>query len=162
MCKIAFRSKIFNFNDHNKSIVDRECIDVYVDATEWCLPRLWKHMCHLRNVNGNRSKVQQKRVKAKKRQVLLQILVLRRMQNPKSLLYWSLIQSIAYYGWGVGCTALDCNNYWGNSCSARTQDRCLLHITSKLAEHQIRLYSNLDAVTFCIDNVQCGQHVKHQ
>ena len=29
MCKIAFRSKILNFNDHNKPIVDRECFDVY-------------------------------------------------------------------------------------------------------------------------------------
>ena len=36
MCKIAFWSKILNFNDHNKPIEDRECFDVYVDATEGC------------------------------------------------------------------------------------------------------------------------------
>ena len=119
-------------------------------------------MCNLRNVQGDRSKAAKKRVQAKKSQVLLQIISLQRMRNPKSLVYWSLIQAVAYYSWGVGHTALDANNFWGNSCSSRSRDKCLLKLMSKLAERRKCFFSDLDAITFCIDDFQRGQHVKHQ
>jgi len=134
--------KVVKFRDHNKPIIESECFDVYVEATEWCFPQLWAHMSNLRNVQGNRTKYANKLVQSKKRQVLLQILALRRMRNPKSLVYWSLIQAIAYYGWGVGRTALDANNFWGKSCSSRTRDRCLLKLPNKLAERRIRFFRN--------------------
>ena len=152
MCKNAFESKVVKFADHNKPIIERECFDVYVEAAEWCFPQWWAHMSNLRNVQGNRTKYANKLVQSKKRQVLLQILALRRMRYPTSLVYWSLIQTIEYYGWGVRRTALDANNFWGNSCSSRTRDRCLLKLTDKLAERRIRFFSDLNAITFCIDS----------
>jgi len=44
MCKHTFKSKVVEFNNHNKPIIERECFDVYVEAAEWCFPRLWAHM----------------------------------------------------------------------------------------------------------------------
>ena len=65
MCKNAFKSNVVEFNDHNKPIIERECFDVNVEAAEWCFPRLWVHMCNLRNVQGGRSKAEKKECKLK-------------------------------------------------------------------------------------------------
>jgi len=96
--------------------VSAEDFDVFVDIAELAFPCLWKPLCNVRDIKGRRDKNAKELEKAKKRKVLLQIFALRRMRNPSTLKWWALIQSIAYYGWGVGCTALDASTYWGHVC----------------------------------------------
>ena len=45
-------------------------------------------------------------VQPKERQVLTQLPTLRRMCNARYFKWWSMIQAVAFYGWGVGKTAL--------------------------------------------------------
>ena len=135
---------------------------MYVELAEEVFPKLWVHICNLRNVKGNRTDAAKALEQGKRRQVLLQILMLRRMRNQQSLLWWSMIQAVAYYGWGVGNTALNATNYWGMACSSRSRDRAMQKRTECLVERRTRFFSDRDAITFCMDNYQVGQHVLHQ
>ena len=60
--------------------------------------------------------------KEKKHQVLLQMFALKRMRNQRSLKWWSLVQAVTCYGWGIGRTALDATHKWGLTCSSQTRN----------------------------------------
>ena len=98
MCRRMFAKVLVQMNDHNKPIIPIECFDTYVDLAEDCFPRLWRHLCGLRDIHSNKTAKAKRLIRSKKRQVLLQLFALRRMRNPQSLKWWSLIQSVAYYG----------------------------------------------------------------
>ena len=116
-------------------------------------------MSNLRNVKGQSRKRDKERVTEKSWQILLRIFALTRMRNHQTLKWWSLVQAVAYYGWGVGRTALDATNLWGLTCGARTRDYCLAFLTKKLTECQIRYFSTEDSLMFCIDNYQVGPNL---
>ena len=56
------------------------------------------------------------------------------MRNPKQLEWWAMIQSVAYFGWGVGRVALNATNCWGVVCSSKTRDRLLAKLTEGFVE----------------------------
>ena len=98
----------------------------------------------------------------KRRQVFLHILILKQMRNTYSLKLWSMIQTVAYYVWGMGKNALDAFNYWGMTCSSHTRDRCLALLTKRLSDKQTKFLSSEDAITYCMDNCQKSMKLKHQ
>ena len=136
--------------------MDKQDFNNFVELAPTVIPNLWKHMCNLRNLKGDYHTKDKDRMEGKKRQVLLQIFALKRMRNQRSLKWWSLVQAVAYYGWGVGRTALDATHKWGLTCSSRTRDRCLSILTNKLIQRQTRYFSAEDAIMFCMDNYQVG------
>ena len=122
MCCRKFAQIVVKMNDHNKGIIPMECFDTYVDLAEECFPWLWHYLRGLRDMHSNKTAKAKWLIRSKKQQVILQLFALRRMRNPQSLKWWSLIQSVAYYGWGFGQTALNITNYWGMACSSATVD----------------------------------------
>jgi len=54
MCRCNFEKAILCFNDYSKLFIDMACVDVYVDLAERCMPRLWAHLCNLRNVTAGK------------------------------------------------------------------------------------------------------------
>ena len=153
-CKIAFRESIIKHVAHNKEIIPITELDWFVTLAERFLPNLMKHMYSLRNIQGSYNKTDKKLVQGKKRQVFLQILALRRMRSPRALKWWSLCQAVAFYGWGVGRTALDACTFWGMVCSSSTRDRCLNELTDDLSNRQATHFSKSEANIFVLDNVQ--------
>ena len=153
-CKRLFRSTVIGHSDHNQGIMPMEQFDFFVWLAPQFMPRLWKHLCNLRNVKavGEKKASKKELLIVRKRQVLLQIFALRRMRNPRILKWWSMIQATGYYGWGVGRTALDATNYWGVTASSLTRDRCLAEITENLPDQQALFLGREAAGSFTIDN----------
>ena len=148
-------------NDHNQGIIPMSMFDGYIDLADHASPRLWKHLCNICNVTGNRHVENSQLQPLKKRQALLQIFVLKRMRNPNALMWWSMVQAIAYYGWGVGRSALDATNYWGIVCGTLFRNKALADLTKNLTNRQMEFFSYHDAITFCIDNYMEGQSLLH-
>ena len=153
-CKLAFFKAILTLQCHNQSIIDLPTFDVFLEKAPQCFPQLWDHMSNLRNVKGQQSKQDNKHILNRKRQTLLQIFSLRRMRNPRKLVWWALIQAVAFYGWGVGRTALDAIHFWGLSCSARSRERLVGKLTENLTERRTQYLSKRASIAFTIDNYE--------
>ena len=147
--------------DYNTPILPLSSYDVFVIKAKETFPRLWKHLSALRNVSGNRNEVYQDRLLPRERQVFSQILALRRMRNFRELKWWAMIQTVAYYGWGVGRTALDATTFWGMTCSSATRVRCMVALTNNITEKRVKYLTKEEAVLFCIDNYQEQLNTKH-
>ena len=84
MCRQRMFNRVCGINNYNKPLIEMDSFDVFVDQDAVCFPWLWKHLCSLHGTQGNRSKANKKNATPRKRQVLLQLLVLRRMRNYQS------------------------------------------------------------------------------
>ena len=98
MCRRRLTSAVTGFNDYNRPLIDLETVDDFVDTAARVFPSLWLHLCNLRGVDGNRHKCDSVNIQRRKRQVLLQLMVLKRMRNFRALKWWSVIQGIGYTG----------------------------------------------------------------
>ena len=74
------------------------------------------------------------------------------MRNPQELKWWSVIQAVEYYGWGVGRSALDAFSSLGLVCHSRTRDRVLKVLRQNLVETQMTALEEETAVTVVLDN----------
>lgn len=162
VCRRNMVAAACGFNDYNTPIVSLQVIDDFVNCAERVFPSLWRQLCELRGVVGHRTKRDKLNIPRKKRQVLLQLFLLKRMRNFRSLKWWSLIQGIGYNGWGVGRTAINAIKSFGTVCSSRTRDECVDTLFSKLVERQTALFSKEEAITFVIDNYGETLQLKHQ
>ena len=133
-------------------------MDIYVDLANTVFPRLWRHLCSLRNISGNRNSYEKANRTKKKRLVLVQLLLLRRMRNTKLLKWWSVIQAVGYYGWGVGRTALDTFSSWGVVSHSQTRTAALKILCKNLVKKQTAIFSKERAICFVLDNY--GETVK--
>ena len=158
MCQRRLTSAVTGFNDYNRPLIDLETVDDFVDTAARVFPSLWLHLCNLRGVDGNRHKGDSVNIQRRKRQVLLQLMVLKRMRNFRALKWWSVIQGIGYTGWGVGSTAINAIKTFGSVCSSKTRTRAVAVLCSKLVQRQTSLFSREAAITFVIDNY--GETVK--
>ena len=159
-CRRRFFKIITGLNDHNHSLIPPEIFEHYVQLCERFLPRLFGHLSNLRNVRGSYRASDKKLVAGKRRQVFMQILILKRMRDRRALKWWSLIQAVSYYGWGVGKSGLDANSYWGMTCSSTSRDRCLAKLTENLHDRQIEFMSREDGIMYVMDNFQRGKKLK--
>ena len=89
---------IVSWNDYNQLLIPLECFDVYVDIAERCIPRIWRHMCHLCNVNGRGTTRDKELKRPKERQLLIQIVALRQIRDNMELKWWHMVLLVAYYG----------------------------------------------------------------
>jgi len=81
LCRHRFLHAIVGFNNHCTSLVNQQDFDNFVELAPMVIPNLWKHMCNLRNLKGDYHKKDKERMEGKKRQVLLQTFLLKRMRN---------------------------------------------------------------------------------
>ena len=115
-------NSIISWNDYNQLLVPLECFDVCIEIAECCIPRIWCHMCHLRNVAGKGIERDKKLKRPRERQVLMQIFALCQMRDKRELKWWYMVLSVAYYGWGVGKQVLDATNKFGIVVLCRSRD----------------------------------------
>jgi len=128
-----------NMNDHNQGIIPLSMFGGFVDLAEHAFPRLWKYLCNTRNITGNGHMENSQLRPVEKQQVLLQIFALKRTRNPKALKWWSMIQAIAFYGWGVGHSALDATNYWGIVRGTTFSDKALADLTKTISQSLLHM-----------------------
>ena len=138
MCRNKLAGAICGLNNYNKPIIELSTMDIYVDLASTVFPRLWRHLCSLRYISGDRHSYDKPNRTKKKRLVLVQLLLLRRMRNSKLLKWWSVIQSVGYYGWGVGRTALDAFSAWGVVSHSKTRTAALKILCNNLVKKHLR------------------------
>ena len=127
-------------------------MDIFVDLAAVVFPRLWKHLCTLQNIEGNRHWHDEKNIVPRKRHVLLQFLLLKMMSNFCSLKWWALIQGIGYNGVGVGRTALNVIKTFGVCVSASACNQAMVTLCSNLVQSQTKLFTKQSAVTSVLVN----------
>ena len=98
MCRNKLMGAIIGLNNYNRPIIEMSTIDIYVDLASTVFPRLWRHLCSLRAVSGDRRGNTKEKQTKKKRMVLVQLLLLRRMRNKRMLKA------------GCGCAATSASN----------------------------------------------------
>ena len=94
MCRRRLTSAVTGFNDYNRPLIDLETVDDFVDTAARVFPNLWLHLCNLRGVDGNRHKGDSVSIQRRKRQVLLQLMVLNRMRNCRAFKWWSVTSKV--------------------------------------------------------------------
>ena len=172
MCKRALHATVFRMRDQNQPLIPIACIDSLIHnipgsnpstppLVEQLMPRLWANLCSVRNVEGNGKVEDKKRVLSRKREVLVQLLSLRRLRNPHQLVWWSVLWSIAFYGWGVGRTALNATNIFGTTCNSHTRDRRVKILTEGLANKRISELRSHYRLIVALDNFGRGKDL-HQ
>ena len=159
-CRRMFSETIVCFRDTNQPILPLESFDTFVEHFKICFPRLWKHMCNLRDAY-NQTKRSEELVRLQERQIFCQILALVRMKDCKLLKWWSMIQTIAFYGWGVGRAALGAISFWGMVCSASTRTRSIALLTKQLLDRRMKYFSKEIAIKFIMDNYEERQTNKY-
>ena len=68
--------------------------------------------------------------------------------------------TVAYYGWGVGRTALDTTNKFGIVCGTRTRDRLLAKLTENLVSMQTTFFTRQMSCLFAMDNYSVGVKIR--
>ena len=102
ICHHGYLNGVIKFHSYNYALIDRGLFDFYQNLATVVFPKFWWHLSNLSNTKCSSLGPTRKLIKAKESQVFLQILMLKRMHNPHSLVWWFVIQAMAYYGWGVG------------------------------------------------------------
>ena len=155
------------FNNYNAPIVSLQVIDDYINCAKWVFPHLWKHLYVLTGVFRHWKKADKPNIQQKKRQVLMQLFLLKRMRNFWSLKWWSLVPGIGYNEWGVGCTVRNAIKSFGMVSSARMRAASIATLFSKLVERQTALFSKEETIIIVIETYggtlqlkhQCGEHL---
>ena len=98
----------------------------------------------------------------KERQVFSQILALQRVSNFRELTYWALINTTAYYGWGVRGSVTNASTYWGNTASNSFRNAEFLWLCHNIAQLQRALLKKEPSGIFCYDNCQVGTRLIDQ
>jgi hypothetical protein len=68
--------------------------------------------------------------------------------------------STAFFGWGVGRTALNAVNYFGTTCNSATRDTRVRMLTDNLVERRTEYLSSFDRMIFLLDNYCWGKASK--
>ena len=114
LCKHSFRYCMVAYQDYSMPIVSENDFIVYLDIAKIVFKPQWRFLRSLRNVRPSDSKAM---CDFKDRQIFSQILALQRVSNFRELTYWALINTTAYYGWGVRGSVTNAGTFWGNTAS---------------------------------------------
>ena len=108
------------YQDYTQPILSKVDFLNYLELAKTVFRPQWRFLIGLRNVRSTDSKA----LKAfKERQVFCQILAMQRVTNFRELTFWALIQTTAFYGWGVRKTAVNASSFWGMTVSNTFRDR---------------------------------------
>ena len=159
--KSALENTLSEFQIYTLALIPLEKLEELMEEAIELFLEIWKGLCKMRNINPNYSRGKEL-VLSKQLQVFFQLLSSARQADPKRLVYWSFVQAMASYGWGVANKAQKFSCYWGNTCHADTRDEKMKELTKNLMANQMKLLSGLDAVIIVYDNFQRGQELKYQ
>ena len=91
-----------------------------------------------------------------------QILAMQRIANYKELSHWALIQTTAYYGWGVKNTVVNASVFWGTAVSNSFRDREYTSLCQDICSFQRAVLKKKRAGVFIFDNVQGKELLRDQ
>ena len=78
----------------------------------------------------------------KGRQVFSILMAMQRQANPKDLKYWAMIETTAYYAYGVRAFVVHGSNFAGRTNSTTFRDRCYADFTAtKKRAHMTFLFN---------------------
>ena len=92
---------------------------------------------------------------------LFEILACVRQVDPWQLVYWSMIQSLASYGWGVASKSQKYSCFWGNTCHPITRNAKMKEMMDGLLDRHIKLLSSKQGLVLVYDSYQRSQQLKH-
>ena len=91
------------------------------------------------------------------------MLALQRQANFRELPFWALIETTAYYGWGVRNTVINGSPFWGMTVSRCFRDRQYATLIDGITERQMKLLAKDEVISVIWDNYQRkGQPLKDQ
>jgi hypothetical protein len=161
LCETGFTRCAKSFNDYSQPIVLQQDIYAFLSLCPVVFPFQWKYFLKLRGADVNHKDYTFDKHCPKHRQVMFQILMIKRMANPQALPYWALIHTVALYGWGVGKAATDSTSHFGISVSSCTRDRKTASFTKDNVARMHCLLRKEIAPLFCYDNFQKGVKLLH-
>jgi hypothetical protein len=129
-CRVVFQKASSGWIDQHAPLITQDHFIDWIAGVKKGFPRLWSELASLQDINPNKKR-QSSLIAGKERQVLFQIMTNFRQRNPKLLVWWSMVESVALMAWSVGTTAFDCLTYWGAHVSTRTRDRLLCSTPNK-------------------------------
>jgi hypothetical protein len=135
-CRVVFQKASSGWIDQHAPLITQDHYNDWIAGVKKGFPRLWSELASLRDINPNKKR-QSNLIAGKERQVLHQIMTNFRQRNPKLLVWWSMVESVALMAWSVGTTAFDCLTYWGAHVSTKTRDRLLGSLFNKKAKSAI-------------------------
>ena len=162
LCKKAFTRCVSEYNDYTQPIISVCSFNDFFKKIPSIVPSQWAHLCGLRGIDVTSNKYKFDVDCPKLRQIFFQILLLKRMINPQKLVFWAMIQTVAYLSWGVGRTATNATSYFGISVSSSARDKNTFELINNNEQRHHNLLKRSKASLCCYDNVQKGQHLLYQ
>jgi len=160
LCKWSFIWCLTTHQDYSQPIVAPVDFDNYLNLAKHVYSTKWRFLASLRNVDPKNDPPSL--LAYKERQVFCELLALQRVSNYRELSYWALIQTTAYYGWGVRNTVVNASNFWGISVSKSYRDREYSTLLENIAVVQKRLLAKQRKANFTFDNVTQGTKLMDQ
>jgi hypothetical protein len=161
-CRVVFQKASSGWIDQHAPLITQDHYNDWIAGVKKGFPRLWSELASLRDINPNKKR-QSNLIAGKERQVLHQIMTNFRQRNPKLLVWWSMVESVALMAWSVGTTAFDCLTYWGAHVSTKTRDRLLGSLFNAEQDKTVRdCLMAAPVLIYIIDNFQRGQRLKNQ
>ena len=117
-----FLQTFIKHNDYSTEIIIKSDVDCSIEAAETkAFLEQWRGLTSFCGLNANETREKDANgTNFKKRQIFLQLLSLIQMSTPSHISWWTMIQSVDNFGWGVLATASDINCFWDNSVSSAT------------------------------------------
>jgi len=149
-CRHSFIKCIAGWNDYSQPIIPEYQFSTWMDIAKETFPRQWRFLSSLRGVTES-----DVNYRYKQRQVFSSILSLIRVSNPRLLCHWAfLINTTAYYGWGVKACVVNASTFWGTSVSrGYREDKAFSSLIRNIVEIQKKLLGQEKSVLICFDKV---------
>ena len=156
--KEKMEETLVTFQDISSPIVYiADLINFANEAWEY-FPDQMAALAGMRNINNRNEKL----LESKRLQIFINFLSHARQADPRRLVHWSLIESLASYGWGQARKSQDFMAYHGHTCSTDTRIRNIKRLTNKLLGKHIDVLVLESSLILVYDNYQIGQHRKFQ
>ena len=159
LCKYAFFYTMAEYQDYTDPILNRADFLNFVELAKSVFEPQWRFLVSLRRINPSDSNALKT---FKERQVFCQILAMQRLANVQELSHWALIQTTAYYGWGVKNTVVNASVFWGTAVSNSFRDREYTRLCQNICSFQRAVLRKKMAGVFIFDNVQGKELLRDQ
>ena len=147
------------FQDYSKPLILEEDFYAFMELARLIYDKQWRFLISLRNIDKEDS---HDLVAYKERQVFCQLMTLQRVANYKSLGYWALFLSTAYYGWGVRGTATVATSFWGVTTSCKYRDSKYSSLLEQIDTDRKRVLRRQQTGRIVFDNIVVVNRLLHQ
>lgn len=159
--KGAIETSLANYQNYKDPIVSNDKMIEFMEEAQQLFPYIWTALANMRGINADWSRGNHL-VVSKQKQVFYQLMSQARQADPRRLVHWAFVESLASYGHGIGKKPQNLSSYWGYTASTSTRDDMMKELGKDLQQRTTKALQQQKSSLLCFDNIQRGQPKLYQ